>query len=198
MSAIGEPSGPIEKGTTYIVRPFMQPLKRPFSVVPHLAGSRQLLVGPASSSLLGADEGAVLDPGDVGGVGEGEVGVGTLGVGEALEGARRRPASARASRTPRPSRRTSGRSRAASAPRSRRPSRAVWRWWSARGPWSSRSFASLYLFDLTLTRLEVGVLVEDLQCRGGLLAVGEVHGASEGRAGFDHLAGRAADGVIFS
>ncbi len=51
MSAIGEPSGPIEKGTTYIVRPTMQPLKKPFSVSRISAGSRQLLVGPASSSV---------------------------------------------------------------------------------------------------------------------------------------------------
>ena len=50
MWAIGEPSGPIEKGTTYIVRPFMQPLKRPSSISRISAGSRQLLVGPASSS----------------------------------------------------------------------------------------------------------------------------------------------------
>ena len=50
MWAIGEPSGPIEKGTTYIVRPAMQPLKRPFSVSRISAGSRQWLVGPASSS----------------------------------------------------------------------------------------------------------------------------------------------------
>ncbi|EXI91811.1 MAG: hypothetical protein AW12_01047 [Candidatus Accumulibacter sp. BA-94] len=41
--------GPIEKGITYIVRPFMQPLKTPFSVSRILAGSSQLLVGPASS-----------------------------------------------------------------------------------------------------------------------------------------------------
>ena len=51
MWAIGEPSGPIEKGTTYIVRPTMQPLKRPFSISRISAGSRQLLVGPASSSV---------------------------------------------------------------------------------------------------------------------------------------------------
>ena len=50
MWAIGEPSGPIEKGTTYIVRPFMQPPKRPVSIVRISAGSRQLLVGPASAS----------------------------------------------------------------------------------------------------------------------------------------------------
>ena len=51
MWAIGEPSGPIENGTTYIVRPFMQPLKRPLRVSRISAGSRQLLVGPASSSV---------------------------------------------------------------------------------------------------------------------------------------------------
>ena len=50
MWAIGEPSGPIEKGTTYIVRPTMQPWKRPLSVSRISAGSRQLLVGPASDS----------------------------------------------------------------------------------------------------------------------------------------------------
>ena len=36
-------------GTTYIVRPRMQPLKRPLSVARISAGSTQLLVGPASS-----------------------------------------------------------------------------------------------------------------------------------------------------
>ena len=51
MWAIGEPSGPIENGTTYIVRPFMQPLEEPFSVSRISAGSRQLLVGPAPSSV---------------------------------------------------------------------------------------------------------------------------------------------------
>jgi hypothetical protein len=51
MWAIGEPSGPIENGTTYIVRPFMQPSKRPFRVSRIAAGSRQLLVGPAPSSV---------------------------------------------------------------------------------------------------------------------------------------------------
>ena len=50
MWAIGEPSGPIEKGTTYIVRPFMQPLKKPLSFSRISAGSHQLLVGPASAS----------------------------------------------------------------------------------------------------------------------------------------------------
>ncbi len=49
MWAIGEPSGPIEKGTTYIVRPFIEP--RYSSSISSLSsdGSRQLLVGPASA-----------------------------------------------------------------------------------------------------------------------------------------------------
>src|SRR5216684_5335498 len=49
MCAMDEPSGPMLNGTTYRVRPFMQPLKRPFSVARICAGSTQLLVGPASS-----------------------------------------------------------------------------------------------------------------------------------------------------
>jgi len=48
-----EPSGPIEKGTTYSVRPFIAPLKSAFSPVCKSArisaGAIQLLVGPASS-----------------------------------------------------------------------------------------------------------------------------------------------------
>ncbi len=50
MWAIGEPSGPMEKGTTYIVRPRIEPAKRSESISRISAGSRQLLVGPASSS----------------------------------------------------------------------------------------------------------------------------------------------------
>ena len=50
MWAIGEPSGPIENGTTYMVRPSMQPSKSSLSVSRISSGSRQLLVGPASSS----------------------------------------------------------------------------------------------------------------------------------------------------
>ena len=48
---IGEPSGPMQNGTTYIVRPRMQPVKRPPSVSRISAGSTQLLVGPASASV---------------------------------------------------------------------------------------------------------------------------------------------------
>ena len=47
--AIGEPMGPMEKGITYIVRPFMQPVYRPVIVSLSSSGATQLLVGPASS-----------------------------------------------------------------------------------------------------------------------------------------------------
>ena len=50
MWAIGEPSGPIEKGTTYIVRPFIEPRNSSVRVAFISVGSRQLLVGPASAS----------------------------------------------------------------------------------------------------------------------------------------------------
>jgi hypothetical protein len=49
--AMGEPSGPMLKGTTYIVRPAIDPLKRPRRIRIITLGSIQLLVGPASSSL---------------------------------------------------------------------------------------------------------------------------------------------------
>src|SRR3954466_8183865 len=51
MWAMGEPSGPMENGTTYIVRPFMEPRNSSVRVCFISAGSRQLLVGPAASSL---------------------------------------------------------------------------------------------------------------------------------------------------
>ena len=47
--AMPEPTGPIENGITYIVRPFMQPVYKPFIVAFNSVGSIQLFVGPASS-----------------------------------------------------------------------------------------------------------------------------------------------------
>src|SRR3954466_1788318 len=47
---LSEPIGPIEKGTTYIVRPRIEPAKRSLIVERISSGARQLLVGPASSS----------------------------------------------------------------------------------------------------------------------------------------------------
>ena len=49
ICAMCEPSGPIENGTTYIVRPRMQPSKSWFIVWRICAGATQLLVGPAAS-----------------------------------------------------------------------------------------------------------------------------------------------------
>ncbi len=46
---IGEPTGPMLNGSTYIVRPCMQPLKSAFNFLRILNGSSQLLVGPALS-----------------------------------------------------------------------------------------------------------------------------------------------------
>jgi len=45
----GEPTGPIEKGITYMVLPFMAPSKRWLTLCLISAGGTQLLVGPASS-----------------------------------------------------------------------------------------------------------------------------------------------------
>ncbi len=50
ISEIGEPSGPIENGTTYIVRPFMHPVNSSSSVPRISSGSAQWFVGPASAS----------------------------------------------------------------------------------------------------------------------------------------------------
>src|SRR5580704_264777 len=44
----GEATGPRMYGTTYIVRPFIEPLNNPVSVFFASAGASQLLVGPAS------------------------------------------------------------------------------------------------------------------------------------------------------
>ena len=50
MCAIGEPTGPMLKGMTYIVRPFIEPSNFGVSMAFILSGAIQLLVGPASSS----------------------------------------------------------------------------------------------------------------------------------------------------
>ena len=71
-----------------MVRPAIEPLNRPSSISRISAGSRQWLVGPGVLLVLGADEGAVLDAGDVARVGARQVGVGALGLVEALEGPR--------------------------------------------------------------------------------------------------------------
>src|ERR1700733_4746962 len=50
MWAMDDPSGPIENGTTYMVRPRMHPRNSSVSVSRISVGSCQLLVGPASDS----------------------------------------------------------------------------------------------------------------------------------------------------
>ena len=50
ISDLSEPSGPIENGTTYIVRPIIEPSNNGLNVARISSGSCQLLVGPASSS----------------------------------------------------------------------------------------------------------------------------------------------------
>ena len=47
--AMCEPTGPMLKGTTYMVRPFMQPSNKGCKVARISAGAIQLLVGPAFS-----------------------------------------------------------------------------------------------------------------------------------------------------
>ena len=47
---IREPSGPMQNGTTYIVRPRMQPANSGCRVARISSGATQLLVGPASAS----------------------------------------------------------------------------------------------------------------------------------------------------
>ena len=68
----------MQNGTTYIVRPRMQPSNRPCRIAFISAGAIQLLVGPASLFAARADERAVLDAGDVARVGAGEEAVGPL------------------------------------------------------------------------------------------------------------------------
>src|SRR5690349_1788387 len=49
MWEIDEPSGPMQKGITYMVRPRIEPSSRRFMVAFMSLGSTQLFVGPASS-----------------------------------------------------------------------------------------------------------------------------------------------------
>ena len=49
--AIGEPGGPMRYGTTNIVRPRIAPASRSMSMARVATGSRQWLVGPASSGV---------------------------------------------------------------------------------------------------------------------------------------------------
>ena len=79
--------GPIEYGSTYMVRPRMLPRKSCLSFLRMTKGSSQLLVGPACVFGEGADEGAVFDAGDVVGGGAGEEAAGPELLVELGEGA---------------------------------------------------------------------------------------------------------------
>ncbi len=75
-------------GTTYMVRPRMHPAEDPLQGRPHLAGIDPVVGRPGVLPSLAADEGAILDPGDIAGIGKGEVAVGTFGGIEPLQGSR--------------------------------------------------------------------------------------------------------------
>ena len=112
MYESGEPSGPMLNGTTYIVRPRIEPRNSPCELRAHLGRVHPVVRGAGVGLALGADEGAVLDPGDVARVGGGPVGARRLRRGRARRRCRPRRAACRAARAPRRSRRTSGRRRA--------------------------------------------------------------------------------------
>ena len=85
MWAMRDPSGPIEKGTTYIVRPRIAPSYNVRISARMIVGVAPVVVRSCEVGRCGADERAVLDTGDVGGVGVRPVAVGALGVGESGE-----------------------------------------------------------------------------------------------------------------
>ena len=70
--------GPMTYGTTYIVRPFIEPSKSPPSFSYASSGAIQLFVGPASSFVGRADERELLDARDVVRVAAVEVAAGKL------------------------------------------------------------------------------------------------------------------------
>ena len=76
MCAMWLPSGPIENGTTYIVRPRMHPSKSPSQRRAHLRRRDPVVRRARVVLALAADERAVLDARDVGGVGQREIAVG--------------------------------------------------------------------------------------------------------------------------
>ena len=78
MWAMGEPSGPMLNGITYIVRPRMQPSNRPCSVALHLRRLDPVVVGAGVVLLLTADEGAVFHARHIRGVGAREEAVRAL------------------------------------------------------------------------------------------------------------------------
>ncbi len=77
----------MEKGTTYIVRPFIDPANRLGQGRAHLGRVPPVVGRPGVVFVGRTDEGPVLHPGHVAGVRVGPVAVGPLGLGELGEGA---------------------------------------------------------------------------------------------------------------
>ena len=73
---MSDPSGPIENGITYIVRPRMQPSKSPVEDVVHLAGAHPVVGGPSVLRGPAADVRPVLDASDIAGIGPRQEAVG--------------------------------------------------------------------------------------------------------------------------
>src|ERR1700722_1580810 len=128
---LAEPSGPIENGTTYIVRPRIEPVNSSVNWPFISAGSRQLFVGPASASV--AEQMNVLSSTRATSPGRSS--------GASPQRASRtcphRPAVDTAPRTPPHCHRTSESPPAASSPRLPAPRQADARSSWVRGPWCS-------------------------------------------------------------
>ena len=177
------------------MRPAIAALEEAVQLLAHL-GRVAPVVGRAGVVLvLGADEGAVLDPGHVGGVGEGEVGVRPLRVGELLEGAGVDQglgegvvllggAVAPVDRVGLGQRRDLA-----------DPGEQFGVGGQARGPWSGRSFASLYFFGLRPTKLTSASVLRIFKVAVACLPLGYIDRASEGLGRFDLLIGGAIDGL---
>jgi hypothetical protein len=103
----GRAQGPMLKGTTYRVRPRMQPLKRPFSYGLHLLGFHPVVGRPRLHLARQQMKVRSSDAGHVAGIGAREVAVGPLFGFSLTEGARFDENAADTPRTPPPSRRTS-------------------------------------------------------------------------------------------
>ena len=89
MWAMGEPSGPMLKGMTYMVRPRMQPVEQAAQAFAFISlGCTQLLVGPASSLLRLQMKVRSSTRATSLGIGAGQEAVGALLRVEADEGAR--------------------------------------------------------------------------------------------------------------
>ena len=128
---IGEPIGPMLNGSTYIVRPRMQPSNSPSSVLRISNGSTQLLVGPGGFLRERADEGAILDARDVARVAAGEEAAGPQLLVQPDEGAALDHLARTARRIPPASRRPSGSRPACTASPSSPPSGEGGDWCSA-------------------------------------------------------------------